>query len=387
MEMKTSTIFEKNLLAYDAGKRLIINQGGTSSTKTFSILQLVTIIAEYAKEKTLTSIISESIPHLKRGVIRDFRVIMGDRYDDTHYNATDRIYRLGKSEIEFFSADDSRKLRGGRRNNLFCNEVNNISKLSFDEADTRTSGTVWVDYNPSEEFWIEQYKTLPSSEYIHSTYKDGLEFLDPETVRKIELRKETDPNWWRVYGEGLTGNITGRVHPNMDLIDEYQDGPCFFGLDFGFSGDPTAFVKCMLRNTLHGPQELICDELVYETGLTDQDFVERLKQLNLKKNYDEIFADPSQPKAIEVIRRAGYNIKPASNAILFGVNKVNEYKHKWTKRSLNGIKEQRNYHWIQDKNGQLTQKLSGLDHLMDARRYAVVGKGDIQTVTATRMRF
>lgn len=346
----------------------------------------------------LISIVSESIPHLKRGAIRDFENILGDQFQESKYNKTDSIYRLEKSMLEFFSADKSSKLRGGRRNDLYINEANNIAKKSFDEADVRTSNKTIVDFNPVGEFWVHDEYLLPDTShkggyrpkydyvaFIHSTYLDAKEVLPSEIVESIESRKDKDPNWWRVYGLGEVGNISGLVHPLFSTIDNLPgSGAVFYGLDFGFSNDPAALVKCVIQG-----DRLLSHQLLYEKGLSNAAIAKRMVQLGVRKHYDEIFADSAEPKSIKEIKDYGFNIKPAPkgpDSIRMGIQKLNQYHQFWTKSSIEAIKEQRNYRYIEDSEGRLTQKpIDDFNHLMDARRYALIGKLNKSVVKSGRI--
>ena len=363
-----------NSRAYFMGKRLIINRGGTSSSKTYSILQLLIFIAALADKPTLISVVSESLPHLKRGCIRDFRKILGPDFKKALWNKTDFVYTFGKGAIEFFPADEASKLRGGRRDILFINECNNVSKEAFDELDVRTRQCTFLDYNPVGEFWAMELEGLPDTAYIHSTYLDAKTVLPRAVVGRIESRRERDPGWWRIYGLGEVGNIEGLVHPVFQTVDALpENGTQMFGLDFGYTNDPTALVKCVIRG-----DELYADELLYENGLNNRQIAHKLAECGVRKGYDEIFADAAEPKSIDEIKLHGWNIKPAPkgpDSVRQGIDKVNQYRQFWTKRSLNAIKEMRNYRYIADKNGTITNKPTDCwNHALDARRYAVQSK-------------
>jgi phage terminase large subunit len=351
--MNTSSVFSKNLYAYAIlGKRIIVNSGGTSSTKTYSIIQLLILIALSSAVPLIISIVSESVPHLKRGTIRDFQNILAENYDANRYNLTDRIYVFPNGSIlEFFSADDPARLRGGRRDILFINECNNLSKNAFDELDVRTRKCTFLDFNPVSEFWA---------------------------LAAIESRR-SDPNWWRIYGEGLVGCIEGLVHSTFTTVDALPPhDSCIYGLDFGFSQDPT----CLTRNVFVG-KNIYSDCLIYETGLTNDKIVARFQSLGLRPGYDEIYADSADPKSIAEIREAGYNVKPVvkgADSLITGIQKVNQYTQHWTKTSVDAIKEQRNYRYIEDRDGKLTNKpTDAWNHAMDSRRYAVMSKLRQQT--------
>jgi len=390
MPIIPTRVYDLNITAYLDKKRRALNEGGTTSSKTYSIMAILCDIARSSKQHKIISVVSESLPHLKRGCIRDFIKIMGDEFSDNNWNKTEHIYTFPNAIIEFFPADDSTKLRGGRRDILYINECNNVHYDSYRELDIRTSRFTFLDWNPTCEFWVHEnnLQNEPGNVFIHSTYLDvknilpELESADPiaaQTMRavieNIESNKDKDPNWWRVYGLGLVGKIDGLIHPNFTTVKEWplhgnEEG---YGLDFGFN-EPAALVRCKLLN-----EYLVCDELIYETGLTNSDLDKRFTALGIIKGRSEIIADCAEPKSIEELHRMGWNIKPAikgSDSVVAGIQKVNQYKQVWTERSTNGIKEQRNYMWMRDKNSKILDCPSnnGYDHLLDARRYYIASK-------------
>lgn len=377
MKIKATTIYEQNAQAWLSGKRRALNEGGTRASKTWSILQLLILITQYAKQKFLTSVISESIPHLKRGAMRDFFDILGEtQQDNPCWNKTDFIYTFGLGVIEFFSADDSRKLRGAGRDILFINEANNVSYDAYLELDIRTKLFTFLDWNPVSEFWAhEKLKNLPDSAYIHSTFMDVIDVLPQSVIDNIKAKRYTDPNWYNIYGLGNLGKVEGRVYPYFEQVDHLPLGEVFYGLDFGYSNDPTSLIRCRIDNG-----GLYCEELIYEAGLTNDAIAYRMDELGVKRNYDEIFADSAEPKSIDEIHKFAFNIKPCSKgpgSVEYGHQKVRQYKQFWTKDSLECIKEQRNFRYIQDKNGKFTDKTTHMfSHGMDARRYALVGYMD-----------
>ena len=369
MSWNTTVVYEKVARAWVDGKRHIWVEGGTAASKTYSIIQLLILIAQHTKSPLLISVVAESVPHLKRGVIRDFLNILGDTFDDKHWNKTDSIYTFGLGKIEFFSADEPSKLRGGRRDVLFINEVNNIAYNSFRELDARTRLCSIADWNPTSEFFFYENRLSDDldSVFIHATYLDALNVIPPEVVANILAMGERDPNWKNVYIDGKLGKIEGLVYPFFEQCDSLPSGDRFYGLDFGFSGDPAALVKCVIRGN-----ELHCHEVFYETGLTNQDIVRRMADIK-----EPIYADAAEPKSIEEIYRLGFNIKPAPKgpgSVEFGHQAVRQYKQFWTKDSINCIKEQRNFRYTTDKNGRLTENTTHMwSHGMDARRYAIAG--------------
>ncbi len=378
MEFKITSIFKKNLAAYTTGRRRALNEGGTSSSKTISILQLLVYIAQ--NNNVLISVVSESLPHLKRGCIRDFQNLMADNYDSDRYNKSEHIYTFDKGKIEFFPADEPSKMRGGRRDILFINECNNVPYDAFKELDIRTRLFTFLDWNPVSEFWAHEKGLIsqPENVYIHSTYLDALAVLPPEVVKNIESNKN-DPNWWNIYGLGKLGKIEGLVYPHFEQIEELPQGDYFYGLDFGYSNDPTALTKNVILGDC-----LYSQELIFEKGLTNDMIAHKLDELGVRRGYDEIFADAAEPKSIEEIHKYGFNIKPCpkgADSVEYGRQKVRQFKLYWTKDSLNGIKEQRNFRYIPDKDGKLTDKTThNFSHIMDARRYAVIGRLSINNV-------
>ena len=374
MNLPITRIFSKNLAAYRGGYRRALNEGGTSSSKTYSILEILILIAQYAPKHLIISVVSESMPHLKRGCIRDFMAIMGGSFEDARWNKTEHTYTFGNGIIEFFSADEPSKMRGGRRDILFINEANNIAYESYRELDIRTRLFTFMDWNPVAEFWAHENRLLsaPENVYIHSTYLDAIAVLPAEVVANIESNRGKDPNWWNVYGLGLLGKVEGLVYPQFQQIDALPEKDGFYGLDFGYSNDPSTLVHCVVDG-----KDLYCQELFYETGMTNDMIAHRLDELGIRRHYDEIFADSAEPKSIDEIAAYGFNIKPAPKgpgSVEYGHQKVRQYRHYWTKDSLRCIKEQRNFRYIADKLGKLTDKTTHtFSHGMDARRYAVVG--------------
>jgi len=382
-ELKYTRIFGLNNEAWLSGKRRALNEGGTYSSKTWSILQLLILIAQHTKHPLLISIVSESLPHLKRGAIRDFFKILDESQDNNpRYNKTEHTYTFGNGVIEFFGADEADKVRGPRRDILFINEGNNVPWETARGLDIRTKLFTFVDWNPVSEFWAHEYesagKLIPGwlydedSAYIHSTYKDALEVMPSEVIKNILATGESDPNWANVYLYGKLGKVAGLVYPFFEQVDAIPGGNIFYGLDFGYSNDPTVLVRCIINGDM-----LYCEELIYEKGLTNDAIAYRMTELGVQKHYDEITADSAEPKSIEEIYQHGFNIKGAPKgpgSVEYGHQKVRQYKQFWTKDSVNCIKEQRNFRYVPDKNSKLTDKTTHtFSHGMDARRYGIMG--------------
>lgn len=371
-------------------KRVRIVQGGTSSSKTFSIIPLLIDYA-IAKPNSEISIVSESIPHLRRGALKDFIKIM----DWTHIFREEQFNRstlrydfTNGSYIEFFSADQSDKLRGARRDVLFVNECNNITFESYHQLAIRTRRFIYLDYNPTSEFWV--HKELLSdkdAEMIILTYKDN-EALDSELVKEIEKARERAKestywaNWWKVYGLGQIGVIDGVIFSNWQIVKQVPDDAELlgYGLDFGFTNDPSALISVHKFNS-----ELYIKELIYQTRLTNNDIVQRMIELGVDK-YKDIIADSAEPKSIEDIYRGGfrniYGAKKGADSIRNSIDKLQRYKINITESSTNLIKEFRGYVWTKDKNGNQTGEPIGInDHGIAALRYFALNKLDQTRVT------
>jgi phage terminase large subunit len=376
--MRTSRVFSELLHAYTLGFDIIESRGGTRSTKTYSALQLLSLLAEYDKTPTVTSVVSETLPHLKKGAIRDYKAIMSEdgRWDEARWNATDRIYTFPSgSIIEFFGADAPAKVHGPARDRLFVNECQNLRWETVNQLFIRTKGLKMLDYNPTHEFWIQdEVSGRPGTSLVTSTYLDN-PFLTAEQVRAIEANRH-NANWWRVYGLGKFGQLRGRIY-NFEQIDRMPDEDGLielYGLDFGFTNDPTALVR-ILADT--GRKSLYLDELAYDTGMQDEDIIRTLRLNGVRPHGPEIYADCAEPKAIRKIQNAGYNVRPSykGKELASQISEVQGWKIYVTKGSVNLIKEQRNYTWAEDANGKLLNvPIDMFNHALDAVRYGVFTK-------------
>jgi len=356
---------------------LIIQQGGTWSGKTFGVLTALYLLAVSTEQPLLISVVGVTVPHLKRGALRQFIDIVNELGRVDAYNRTDQIFQIGESRIEFFSADDDGKVRGSKRDILFVNECNLLNYEKYRQLSMRTAQTTILDFNPVGEFWLHD-KILPTADkstylFKRTTYHDNPSV--PEKVQKeIELLKETDPQLYRVYAEGKTGMIQGRIFDNVQFVSTFPDDckKVAYGLDFGFTNDPTCLVRA---GVLHG--QLYLQELIYETGLTNQDIATRLQELKLTYQ-DEIFADSAEPKSIEEIKRKGFTIKGATkgqDSIRHGIDLLKRYKMNITQGSVNFRREAMNYKWATDRDGNnLNKPVDKFNHCWDAARYYAVMK-------------
>lgn len=364
-------------------KRIKVIQGGTSAGKTFAILPL--LIDKAIKTPNLEiSVVSESIPHLKRGAIKDFIKIMksSGRWIEESYNRTDRKYTFfNGSYIEFFSPES---ILGARRDILFINECNNVSFDNYFQLAIRTSGNIYLDYNPANEFWCHT-EVIPDadSDFVIVTYKDN-SALSETIVKELEKAKEKaehDPywaNWWKVYGLGQVGILEGVIFGNfkrVETIPDSCDWVCI-GLDWGYTNDPTAIVKVAKKGNM-----IFLEQLVYQSGLTNDDIHQKLKSLNIGKL--EIIADSAEPKSIEQLRRLGWNIQPATkgkDSIVNGIDTMKQYEYSITSGSLDLIKEWRGYYWKVDKatGKAMNVPVDILNHAIDGIRYAISHKAKPQ---------
>ena len=345
--------------------------GGGDDSKTFSIIPMLITYA-VQNPKCEISVVSETIPHLRRGAIRDFLKIMDmvGMYDANKWNKSSLTYTFSNdSYIEFFSADQPQKLRGARRDVLFVNECNNIEWESYYQMAIRTRKFIYLDYNPVTEFWVDtELIGDADSEMIVLTYKDN-EALDESLVREIEKARdkaETSEywrNWWAVYGLGQIGNLEGVIFSNWKTIDTIPKEARLIGcgLDFGYSVDPTAIVEIYQYNN-----QRIVNELCYRTGMLNTDIAKVLPK------GVPIYADSAEPKSIEEIRRFGIQIKPVTkgkDSINYGIQVMQSQEYLITKDSTNLIKELRGYCWDKGKDGKQVLIPIGVDHLCDAFRY------------------
>lgn len=367
--MFTLTTATKKILKLS--KRIRGVAGGSSASKTISILLW---LIDYAQsvDNQLISVVSETFPHLKRGAMRDFLNIMETHryFKNSKWNKTDCIYTFPMgSIIEFFSADQPGKVRGPRRDIMFINEANNVTYETYTQLEIRTKDIIWLDWNPVSEFWWYT-EVLPKQDvnFITLTYKDN-EALDPKQVDALEARRG-NKNWWNVYGLGKLGDIEGRIYHDWAPVDTVPHEARLerFGLDFGYSNDPTAIVAVYKYQGGY-----ILDEIAYTKALSNRQIFDILSN----QERAMVVADSSEPKSIEELMTYGISVFPSikgAGSVNKGIQFVQEQRISYTKRSLNLIKEYRNYLWVADRDGHysIDSPPSPLDnHLMDAVRYAL----------------
>lgn len=369
--MYKETTATKKIVALS--KKIRAVQGGTSASKTISILLYLIARAQADKAPTLTSIVSESMPHLKRGALRDFKnILQTHRYwKDDAWKESDKIYTFETgSQIEFFGIDSPDKLRGGRRDRLFINEANNVPLDAFDQLEVRTKEFVFLDWNPSTEFWFytDVLTKRDDVEYIILTYKDN-EALSAEIIHAIESRRH-NKSWWRVYGEGQLGEVEGRIYTGWEIIDSVPEMSRLErrGLDYGYSVDPTAVIGIYKYN-----EGYVLDEELYRKGMSNKDIADFIKNRSNTNVY--VVPDSSEPKSNDELALYGINVLPAvkgPGSIAQGIQLVQRFPIMVTKRSVNLIREYRSYLWSIDRDGKMLNiPEGGNDHALDAVRYGI----------------
>lgn len=375
MRISETKVFRETLQAYNGKARLIANRGGTRSGKTYSIMQFLVLLCFGSRKPISVDVVAESLPHLKRGAFHDFEEIV-DAFGlvdglDYESNKSDHAYTFSRSGcvLRFFSADNWGKVKGSRRDVLFINEANRLEWEIYRQLAVRTTQTTLIDFNPDSEFWFERngLKARKDTVEIVSTYLDN-PYLSSIQVAEIESYK-SDERWWKVYGLGQTGTLKGLIYQNWQQVDGVPAGARLVGrgLDFGYTNDPTAVVAVYIQGG-----ELYVDEELYNYGLTNDKIAKALKGCE-----GVIIADSAEQKSIQEIRNYGVrNIDPVTkgkDSVRNGIQIVQRYRLNVTQRSLNLIKELRNYKWAEDRmTGELRNepaKNEHFDHALDALRY------------------
>ncbi len=353
-------------------KRIRAVAGGTSASKTISILVWIMDYCQVRQGRNkLVSVVSESHPHLEKGAILDFENIMKDRgyWKEERWNQTKHTYTFETgNKLEFYSVDTYGKAHGPRRDVLFVNECNNLDYKIVDQLITRTRETIWLDWNPSEEFWFytEMKPNRNDIDFITLTYKDN-DALDEVMIAEIESHKNNKA-WWQVYGLGKLGEIETRIYKGWQIIDEVPFNARLerYGVDFGYSNDPTSIVALYYYDGGY-----ILDEILYQKGMLNKPIADTI---NSQEQKALVIADAAEPKSIDEIRLYGINIIATikgPGSVNKGIQFVQSKKISVTKRSVNLIKEYRNYVWITDDDGKILNEPTDINnHTMDALRYA-----------------
>lgn len=350
---------------------VIVNKGGTRSGKTWSLLQLCATLATHC-DGILISVVGETLPFLKRGVIRDFHSMMGGAWNADKWNATDLVYSFDNgSQIEFFSADNEGKVHGSARDVLFINECYFVDWEIYRQLEVRTRALIFLDYNPRSRFWVDDnILGKPDVALIHSTYKDN-PFLTDRQRQAIEAYKD-DENWWRVYGLGEMGSVEGLIYTRWATVPEMPSTfkREFYCIDFGFTNDPTSILRVRLSGG-----ELWVEELAYRNAMLNGDIVNVLQQNHVQRNA-QIVCDSAEKKSIAEINNIGgfraVACVKGNGSVVSGITMVQAYKINVTKNSLGVIDELRNYSWKRDANGNyINIPIDRYNHSLDALRYGV----------------
>ena len=370
-------VFCEVICALADGYRYIFNKGGTRSGKTYSTLQALMVLTTLKHNITIT-VTSETFPHLRLGCMRDFENIVGEwqaaeRFDINKSNHTYTNNVTG-SRIEFVSFADVGRAHGSQRDYLFVNECNNVSREIIDQLLVRTSKSVLLDYNPVCSFWCDQeIEPRDNCKVIHTTYLDNAH-LSKAQVMEIESRKGNE-NWWRVYGLGECGMLENLVYTNFDLIPDNlipTDVKAeYYGMDFGYTNDPTAVVWVGRIG-----DDLYIRQLCYRNGMQNPQIADLLRKEGVP-HMANFVADSAEQKSIDEINRCGgYRIKPVTKgqgSILQGISILQRFKIHVAQSAVDVAKEFRTYSWQRDKNGNIENVPEDfMNHAMDAIRYVAL---------------
>ena len=374
LNLKGTVVLQKNL---NANTRIVVNQGGTRSSKTYSLAQLIILKALQEQGKVYT-ICRKTLPALKGTAYKDFFNILEEHnlYNPDKHNKSELTYKLNNNEIEFISVDMPQKIRGRKRHILWLNEANEFRFEDWVQLSLRTTENIYLDFNPSDPYsWIyDRVMNREDCTFIKSTYLDN-PFLPDETIKEIERLKDLDSNYWKIYGLGNMAQPTETIFRQFEICNNVPNESelIAIGMDFGYSNDPTAIVEVFKLN-----DNLYINELVYSKGLTNQDIAQRLRELDITRQ-TEIIADSAEPKSIEELHRQNFNVKGAkkgADSINMGIDVLRRFKLHITKNSTNALNEFKYYKWLTDKNGHIVNKpaTNQQDHLIDAVRYVALNK-------------
>ncbi len=377
MKIQTTKIFSKVDKAVNDGYSVISAQGSSRSSKTYNIL-IWLIVYLLKHPNTRLSIVRKTLPALKKSVLQDLKEILIEKFDlwsDSSFNKTELIYTLPNgSWIEMFSVDDEQKIRGSKRHILYVNEGNEINFTEWTQLEMRTTKLSIIDYNPSysEDHWLNQLNLDEKTYHFISTYKDN-PFLEQKVIDSIEGLKTKNQSLWRIYGLGLRSQVEGLIFKTIHEIDEipYWVKRRWYGLDFGFSDDETAFVLVGVEG-----DNLYIQEMFFQTHMLTKDIIREIKNRERHK----VNSESQDPRLIQEIFNAGVNIHPVNKgkrdgegSIKAGINKMLEYNIHVTKDSVNVLKEFRNYTYAQNKEGKfIDMPIDKYNHTIDAIRYVVL---------------
>ena len=382
MELNINT--SKTYRDIDKSRRICILQGGTRSGKSHSTLQWI-LVQALTKPNLIISVVRKSFPSMRVSIMRDWIMILKDLgiWSEEQWSATEHIYTFENgSMVEFMSIDSSEKRKGSSRDILFVDEANELSREDWFQLFIRTRQKSIIAYNPSfgtNHYIFTEIQTHPEADLYISTFRDN-PFLEKQLVEEIERLKEINPEYYKIYGMGMPGNNIGTIF-SINIIDEVPEGAEFvaFGMDYGFSVDPTTLIAVSKID-----KDLYIEELIYKKGMVTQDIINELKQLDIDRN--EIWGDSAEQRLIEEIYRSGFNIKPVKkgkDSVRLGIDLMQQYRLNVTKKSINTIKEFSEYVWMVDKNGNFENiPVDYSNHSIDAIRYVVMERLNAKKINA-----
>lgn len=397
LQVPVSSVFTR---IRNANTRIVVNEGSSRSTKTYSIIQYLIseCLDHYSKnlEPLTITVARLKFAWMKQTLLRDFEEILRTQFnmwDENCYNKTDHTYELKGSRWYFVGLDEPQKLHGLKQDIMWINEAIEATKPAYDQLSMRTKKKIILDYNPSTDtHWI--YDTvIPRNDctFIKSTYKDN-PFLEPAVRAEIERLEPTPENIaqgtadevsWKIYGLGERASQRGLIFGSATIVEAFPpENECkkiFRGLDFGYTNDPTALMRVGLCRG-----ELFIEEELYKRGLVNrknlacpnQPSIEaEFERIGIKKT-DTIWADAADPKSIQDLRNCGYDVRPAikgQDSVVNGIDLLKRYKINIVKTSVNLIKERNNYKWKIDAAGNaLNVPVDAFNHGWDAVRYGAI---------------
>ena len=369
MDIKTTIVFEHLLTSDEKNKRVVVAVGGARSGKTFNIL-IYWIQRLLQEENKTLSIVRKTLPSLKNSVLKDLINIleMFNVYDVRNLHKQEGYYKLGTNIINWFSVDEPQKIRGAKRDYLYCNEANELKIDDWNQLIFRTTDKVICDLNPSElSCWVYDLEKRDDCYTFKTTWRDN-PFLDDNIIKELESLKYKDENLYRIYNLGERGLATTLVFNRFETIEQIPDYAKLigYGADFGYN-DPNTLV-----GVYQNGDELFIREFIYSRGITINDFIEKINQTKIDKT-DTVWCDSSQPQSIEEMKRSRINAKPVNKkSILHGIDLMKRHKLFITKDSENILNEFQSYKWKMDKDGNLLDSPEDKDnHSIDAIRYVI----------------
>lgn len=366
-------LFKANRM--DDENRIFVNQGGTSSGKTYCIMQVLFDLA-CSEGNQIITVVGQDLPNLKAGALRDAKMIRAGEMGLIQFfrvnESSSQLIGMNGSIIEFKSYQNEQDARSGKRDYLFVNEANGVPYPIYQQLEMRTRKKVYIDYNPSERFWVHDHVIGSKGAKLIISDHRGNMFLTEAEHERIEGIQ--DPELHKVYARGKTGKLSGLVFPSFSIVDSMPETDAWrlsvYGMDWGFSNDPTALIHVVLA---HG--ELWLQELIYETGMTNPMISDRMKDLKMTRA-DVVIADCAEPKSIAELRAEGWNVRPSvkgRDSIRTGIDIMRRYKINIVRPSSGMVREFGSYKWKTDRSGDNTNEpIDMFNHAIDAVRYVAL---------------